>query len=99
MKDPTREELIVSAESLRNLIGNNDGFECDLEVAIYWFSNDWHGGQWSNLYSVLSTSEYRPGRMETGIGDPDNESAEIIYNHLFETFKEDGDVYEKEETE
>ncbi len=93
MKDPTREEMLEAAKILKNLIG--DGFEFDFEVAVYWFSNDWHGGQFSNLYCVLSTSEYRPGRMETGIGHPDNESAEIIYNHLFETFKEDGDVYEK----
>lgn len=95
MKDPTREEMLEAAK----LFSGEDGFEIDFAIAVYWFSNDWHGGQWSNLYSVLSISEYRPGRMETGIGHEGNEAAEMIYNHLFEAFKEDGDVYKKEEAE
>ena len=43
----------------------------DAESAIYWFSNDYHGGQASNLYSALSTSEYRPGPIANG-PEPDS---------------------------
>jgi hypothetical protein len=100
MKDPTREEMVkaVIGSFLKNMM-SPDELNYSLEIAIYWFSHDWHSGISSNLYSVLSTSEYRPGRMETGIGHEGNESAETIYNHLFNIFKEDGDVYEKEEEE
>ncbi len=58
-QDPTREEIL-------SYLANYEGDEFDKEEAIYWFANDWHGGQWSNLYSVLSTSEYRPGPMTNG---------------------------------
>jgi hypothetical protein len=54
--DPTANEMRTY---LRQLDSDADKF--DVEGAIYWFSSDWHGGQASNLYSALSTSEYRPG--------------------------------------
>jgi len=37
----------------------------EAEIAIYWFANDYHGGQWDDLYSILSTSPYTPGPMMT----------------------------------
>jgi hypothetical protein len=43
--------------------------EFDIEAAIYWFATDWHGGQWSNLYSALSTSPYKPGLSEVSCPD------------------------------
>ena len=57
MRDPTREELIAF---LQAQTGETD-MDDDIEVAIYWFAMYWHGGQSSNLYSVLSTSPYHPG--------------------------------------
>ena len=85
--DPTR------AEMLRELIRafrsyrdgrRDDGWKFDIEAAIYWFSDNWHGGQWSNLYSALSTSPYRPGPLCRG---PEPYSAQIdMYHHLVETF-------------
>jgi hypothetical protein len=54
--DPTVSEMRAF---LRQIDCEADEF--DVEGAIYWFSSDWHGGQWSNLYSALSTSDYRPG--------------------------------------
>jgi hypothetical protein len=43
----------------------SDDFKFDVEAAIYYFSEQYHEGQWSNLYSILSQSEYNPGRLET----------------------------------
>lgn len=43
-----------------------DGSECDmvsLLVGAYWYASDWHGGQYSDEYAMLSAigSVYRPG--------------------------------------
>jgi hypothetical protein len=64
MKDPTREDMLAFLQTEKliltgSYIASEDDF--DIEEAIYWFSADYHGGQWSNLYSALSTSEFRPG--------------------------------------
>lgn len=77
MKDPTRRELM---QELRKYAPNNDEF--DYEEAIYWFAADYHGGQGSNLYSVLSTSDYHPGitqRRPSGEG-------RRLYEHLQQVF-------------
>jgi hypothetical protein len=74
-QDPTREELL---EAIQGQFPDADAF--DAEEAIYWFAADWHGGQWSNLYSVLSTSGFRPGRASSG---PESETvASDIYSFL-----------------
>ena len=59
-QDPTRNEMLTF------LCGfyPHEAEQFDREEAIYWFANDWHGGQSSNLYSALSTSEYKPGMNE-----------------------------------
>ena len=54
----------------------------DRAEAIYWFANDYHGGQASNLYSVLSTSEFSPGPITFG----PSESAAILYDELVAAF-------------
>jgi predicted transcriptional regulator len=59
-KDPSHEEMVEFLKA--NYRFEHDDF--DIERAIYWFSNIYHGGQSSNLYSVLSTSEYNPGPNE-----------------------------------
>jgi len=45
-------------EKYKGLIENIDE---SAEVAIYWFANHYHGGQTSELYSILSTSPFRTG--------------------------------------
>ena len=50
------------------------------ECAIYWFAYAYHGGQWSNLYSALSTSAYHPGVNESGV-EPETLDA-IMYADL-----------------
>lgn len=75
-RDPTADEMRVF---LRGQFGDEpDAF--DIEGAIYWFANDWHGGQASNLYSALSMSEFRPGPCCKG---PERDSfEEICYQEL-----------------
>ena len=56
----------------------------DVEEAIYWFAHDHHGGQTSNLYSVLSTSKFKPGAYNTGL--PDDSISLDMYTRLVEEF-------------
>ena len=60
----------------------------DAEVAIYWFASDWHGGQWSDLYSILSTSPYRPGPF--GTLESEGEQVEMMYHDLESEFPQGG---------
>ena len=52
----------------------------DVARAIYWYAANYHEGQSSPLYEVLSRSPYRPGPMENGIGPED--SARMLYDTL-----------------
>lgn len=84
MGDPTKEEIYKALHLPPD--GRTDGdLNLDVERAIYWFANDWHGGQSSNLYSILSTGPYKPGRPELGCSDED-ESGEC-YDTLVEAFR------------
>lgn len=38
-------------------------FNFSFSQALYWFALEWHGGQFSKLYSILSTLDYRPSRL------------------------------------
>ena len=78
--DPSRDEMI---EHIRKVYGR-EADEFDIEEAIYWFATDYHGGQSSNLYSALSTSEYRPGRSSSG--PEEGSMGEMIYSDLVDTF-------------
>jgi len=85
--DPTRAEMIrelIRAFRWRRDGRRDEGWKFDIEAAIYWFANHWHGGQWSNLYSALSTSPYNPGRLCTGL-EIGSQSQEM-YAHLTDTF-------------
>ena len=73
LSDPTRDEMLTA------LAGAD---EFDIEAAIYWFANDWHGGQWSNLYSALSTSPYRPGLSESGCPDEALDSYDTLMSNF-----------------
>lgn len=78
--DPTREEMI---DYIKGTYGREaDPF--DIEEGIYWFANDYHGGQGSNLYRVLSTSKYHPGPMANG--PEEGSMSDMIYVDLANTF-------------
>ena len=73
--DPTREEMLTF---LTRFESGED--EIDREEAIYWFAHDWHSGQWSNLYSALSTSPFQPDPFANG---PEKGSmGEQLYSEL-----------------
>lgn len=74
--DPDRNEMLAFLAGCYP--ADSDDF--DREQAMYWFAANWHGGQTSNLYSVLSTSPYKPGMMESG-PEPDSMAA-YLYSEL-----------------
>lgn len=74
--DPTRDEML-------NAISKEYGGQVepmDVECAIYWFATNYHGGQSTNLYSVLSTSQYKPGMAENGV--PEGTDAADVFSFL-----------------
>jgi len=73
----------------------NDDIKCvqfDIAEALYHFCADYHGGQWSELYSVLSElgEIYSPGMGD--MGPEEGTAAWEIYAELeaMETAKADG---------
>ncbi len=82
MQDPTHAEMMEALQSTIAMIG--EGGEDDAEVAIYWFASAWHGGQWSNLYSALSTSVYSPGPISTL--ESEGDAVKMLYNELEQAF-------------
>jgi len=66
MQDPTCKEMLKVLETCPFA---SETCDFDRASAIYWFANDWHGGQSSNLYSALSTSPYNPGPIASGPED------------------------------
>jgi hypothetical protein len=81
--DPDRVQIM---HALEQWAFYDETEEFDREEAIYWYAANYHGGQWSNLYSVLSTSEYRPGPLTNG-PEPESMSADL-YEHLEGYFKD-----------
>jgi len=73
MKDPTLEEMRAFIDALPFA---EERSEFDREAAIYWFANNWHGGQASNLYSALSQSEFHPGPCCNG-PEPDSTESDL----------------------
>lgn len=72
--DPSKEEMVAF---LQQQFGREESFEGDAEEAMYWFANFNHGGQSSNLYSVLSTSHFSPGPIARG-PQPDSMAADMF---------------------
>ena len=81
MSDPILKELQDIAAQYCDGPVNDD---IDAWRAIYWYCANWHGGQSSNLYSVLSTAPYNPGRLENGVESGDMSG--IIYDSLESEF-------------
>lgn len=66
--------------------GGPEANDFDIEAAIYWFANDYHGGQDTELYSILSTSKFKPGPTHRSVKD-EGETAEMMYEELEKKFK------------
>ena len=80
MYDPTREEMLDVLQDDISAYGADD---FDVECAIYWFCAHYHGGQTSNLYEVMSDSDYFPGAMENG---PHFLVSRVLYDTLVASF-------------
>jgi len=55
--------------------------EMDMEAAIYWYANNYHEGQDSALYSILSDSNFKPGPTHKSVKD-EGDMAEMMYEAL-----------------
>jgi len=94
--DPTKEEMF--GYLMQRFAGSDleiENMDFDIAAAIYWFANDYHGGQNSNLYSALSTSEYKPGPMHKSIEDDESETATMMYQDLVNKYG--GGLQEKDD--
>ena len=80
--DPTKEDMVNHLQSKFQGMGSAEEMKFAIESAIYWYAHDYHGGQHSNLYSVLSTSQYKPSPMERSIKDTDDYLAIQMYDTL-----------------
>jgi hypothetical protein len=81
--DPTKEEMVKFLKARYAGLG----YEQDsAEVAIYWFATHYYNGQASNLYSVLSSSPYKPSRLSRGIETEDDDFAKMMYEDLEEKY-------------
>ena len=69
--DPTREEILSVIPSIYK---NEEGFADSFEIALYYFASLYHGGQSTNLYSILCNSPYSPGRLENFDSCMENDS-------------------------
>lgn len=113
-QEVVEEKLNINSETLKDdmvdllmkefsdKIENSDEMHMDIESAIYWFANDYHNGQDSELYSVLNTSKYKPGRSYKSVDDED-ENVNDMYNFLVnqmvsigESNEDDTDIEENE---
>jgi hypothetical protein len=83
-QDPTKEEMLNVLSSEMSGFEGTDNFSA--EEAIYWYAYDHHGGQNSNLYSVLSTTEYKPSPLLGSIEDITDEMTLTMYNTLVSNF-------------
>ena len=83
-QDSFREEAWRYIQSeFKGLIDPKD-LEEEFEVGLYWYAHDYYDGQADELYSILSTSPYKPGPTMSGVED-EGEIAEMIYNALVES--------------
>lgn len=81
MKDPTAEQMRRFLSDPASVIHDTDDeAQFAIEEAIYWFANNWHGGQSSNLYEALCGSPYNPGPIRVGPED------DYLYDELVERF-------------
>lgn len=76
-----KQEMMQFLSKYKNLV---EEWKYSAEIAIYYFAEHYHGGQWSELYKILSTSHYRPGPM-TNL-DKEDEVVKMMYEDLEKMF-------------
>jgi len=83
-QDPTKQEMVRFLKKQYKGLMDASDIKTEGEIAIYWFANHYHGGQWTNLYSVLSTSPYSPGPITTL--ESEGDAVKMMYEDLVEEF-------------
>lgn len=68
--DPTHDEMVAFLKQCQTF-GAIEDMTFEVEEAIYWFAYLHHDGQYSNLYSALSTSPYSPSPLHSGPAEDD----------------------------
>ena len=59
--DPTYQEMKKFLQESRCSQHSLEADDSDCSVAIYYFAEQWHGGQSSNLYRAIYESGFKPG--------------------------------------
>lgn len=77
MDKPVKQDMM---EYLGSIYGSEEEWRNEAEVAIYYFARDYHSGQWSELYSILSTSPYSPGPYSSL--ESEGDLAQMMYESL-----------------
>lgn len=54
----------------------------DMAQALYWICTEWHDGQWSTMYQILSELEYRPASSENGVDEETSPEGRAVYDAL-----------------
>lgn len=80
-KEKLKKEVVNKFKGLFDM-SDKDAFDYSFEKALYWLANDYHSGQNDIWYSILSTSDYKPGRSEKGIDPEEDYEADEIYSYL-----------------
>lgn len=73
---------------------NAEDFEFSLKTALYWFAHDYHSGQRDVWYKILSTSEFKPGHLQSSIEDEEDSVAQEIYSYLEKKYIKNGKLQE-----
>lgn len=89
--DPTRREMLLFlGRQWKSLCP--ESWRDDAEVAIYWYANHYHGGQFTNLYAALSASEFRPGPFSNLWEDGELGTVTDMYRDLEDKFGKERDI-------
>lgn len=84
LKNKMMEYLKNKFRGLMNV--ESEDFNFSAEAAIYWFATDYHGGQWSELYSILSSSKYKPSILSNNVTS-EPEDVQELYSALEDKYK------------
>lgn len=92
-KDPTKNQMIRFLRKRYEKLMPEAYPESLLDtilIAIWWFANDYHGGQWTNLYKTLCAIPYKPGRMMTL--EKEDETVQMMYDDLADKYEIPGSL-------
>ena len=78
--DPTIDEMRTFLKKEFGGLVDKESLENDGTAAMHWFANDYHGGQWTELYKVFSLG-FKPGPSHNSVKD-EGEVASDMYDAL-----------------